>query len=71
MRTHCKFLLVRGTYRGDRSTRVVMTGSPNWVAGSLSKGDESTINIELKAAYDAYLRNWVRIRDHSRQIPNR
>lgn len=71
VRTHCKYVLVRGTYRGDRSTRVVMTGSPNWVAGSLSKGDESTLNIELGSAYNAYLRSWETIRNHSRRIPRR
>jgi hypothetical protein len=35
----------------------------------LRKGDESTLNIELKSAYDAYLANWVRMREHSRKLP--
>ena len=69
VRTHSKFVLVRGNYKGNRKKWVVMTGSPNWVAGSLSKGDESTLNIELKSAYDAYLRNWVKVRKHSRKVP--
>lgn len=69
VRTHSKFVLVRGSYRGFDKKWVVMTGSPNWVHGSLSKGDESTLNIELKSAYDAYLRNWIKIRDHSRRLP--
>lgn len=69
VRTHSKFVLVRGSYEGNNKKWVVMTGSPNWVAGSLSKGDESTLNIELKSAYDAYLANWVKMREHSRKLP--
>jgi hypothetical protein len=69
VRTHSKFVLVRGNYENKRKKWVVMTGSPNWVAGSLSKGDESTLNIELKGAYDAYLNNWVKIRKNSRKLP--
>ena len=69
VRTHSKFVLVRGSYAGKDKAWVVMTGSPNWVAGSLSKGDESTLNIQLKSAYDAYLANWNRIRANSRKLP--
>ena len=69
VRTHSKFVLVRGNYEGNRKKWVVMTGSPNWVAGSLSKGDESTLNIELKGAYGAYLNNWEKIRRNSRKLP--
>ena len=46
-----------------------MTGSPNWVHGSLSKGDESSLNIELKSAYNSYLDNWEKLRKHSRKVP--
>lgn len=69
VRTHSKFVLVRGNYEGNPKKWVVMTGSPNWVAGSLSKGDEVTLNIELKSAYSAYLHNWEKIRVHSRKLP--
>jgi phosphatidylserine/phosphatidylglycerophosphate/cardiolipin synthase-like enzyme len=69
VRTHSKFVLVRGNYKGNPKKWVVMTGSPNWVAGSLSKGDESTLNIELKSAYVAYRNNWEKIRKHSRKVP--
>lgn len=69
VRTHAKYVLVKGTYRGDRSAHVVMTGSQNWVSGSLSLGDETTTNIALKSAYTAYKRNWDNIRSHSRRIP--
>ncbi len=69
VRTHSKYVAVRGNYAGDRKNWIVMTGSPNWVAGSLSKGDESTLNIRLRSAYNAYLRNWETVRRHSRKVP--
>ncbi len=69
VRTHSKYVLVRGSYKRNPRKWVVMTGSPNWVAGSLSKGDESTLNIELKSAYDSYRRSWERVRAHSRKLP--
>jgi len=69
VRTHSKYVAVRGNYAGDRKNWIVMTGSPNWVAGSLSKGDESTLNIRLRSAYKAYLRNWEKVRRHSRKVP--
>jgi len=69
VRTHGKYVLVKGTYAGDRSAHVVMTGSQNWVGGSLSIGDEVTLNIALTSAYNKYIRNWGVIRNHSRRIP--
>lgn len=69
VRTHGKYVLVKGSYRGNRSARVVMTGSQNWVAGSLNKGDEVTLNIALPSAYRKYLFNWELVRQHSRRIP--
>jgi hypothetical protein len=69
VRTHGKYVLVKGTYRGDRHTRIAMTGSQNWVGGSLSRGDEVTVNVKLASAYYKYIRNWGVIRDHSRRIP--
>jgi hypothetical protein len=69
IRTHAKYVLVRGTVGTDRSSFQVWTGSQNWVAGSLSKGDEISLNIATKAAYNSYLGDWVMIRNHSRQIP--
>jgi hypothetical protein len=69
VRTHAKYVLVKGTYGRDHSSWQVMTGSQNWVAGSLSKGDETTLNIALKSAYRDYLHNWNDIRRHSRRLP--
>lgn len=69
VRTHGKYVLIKGRYRGDRHARVVMTGSQNWVGGSLSKGDEVTLNVKLASAYHKYVVNWGVIRKHSRRIP--
>jgi hypothetical protein len=69
IRTHAKYVLVKGRFGADRSAYQVMTGSQNWVAGSLSRGDETTLNISLKSAYRDYVKNWNQIRKHSRRLP--
>ena len=69
VRTHAKYVLVKGRVGRDRRAYRVWTGSQNWVAGSLSRSDETTLNIGLRSAYDAYLKNWDNIRDHSRRLP--
>lgn len=70
VRTHAKYMLVMGTYKKDRSAWLVSTtGSQNWVNGSLSLGDETSVNISLKSAYQAYRADWDRIRAHSRRLP--
>jgi phosphatidylserine/phosphatidylglycerophosphate/cardiolipin synthase-like enzyme len=69
VRTHAKYVAVRGTYGKDRTARLVLTGSQNWVAGSLSRSDETTLNIRRPAAYRQYVRNWKDIRKHSRRLP--
>jgi phosphatidylserine/phosphatidylglycerophosphate/cardiolipin synthase-like enzyme len=69
VRTHAKYVLVKGTYGKNRKAHVVMTGSQNWVAGSLSRSDETTLNIRTRGAYREYLRNWDAIRKHSRRLP--
>ncbi len=69
IRTHAKYVAVKGRIGSDRSAHKVMTGSPNWVAGSLSRGDENTLNIAKKKAYRQYLNNWTTIRKHSRKLP--
>ena len=69
IRTHAKYMLVKGTFGSDRSARFVSTGSQNWVAGSLSRSDENTFNINLASAYSDYIADWNRIRAHSRRQP--
>jgi hypothetical protein len=67
-RTHAKFVLVKGRYNGSKRTYRVMTGSGNWVRGSLVGGDEVSLNIAGKRPYEQYVRAWDRIRNHSRLI---
>lgn len=69
IRTHAKYVLVKGAVGTDLSSYQVWTGSQNWVGGSLTKGDEISLNIATKSAYDSYIADWVMIRNHSRQIP--
>jgi phosphatidylserine/phosphatidylglycerophosphate/cardiolipin synthase-like enzyme len=69
IRTHAKYVLVKGRYGRDRRSWQVMTGSQNWVAGSLSRGDETSLNIALRSAYADYLADWNAIRRHSRRAP--
>lgn len=69
IRTHAKYVIVKGKFGRDRSHHIVMTGSQNWVSGSLSRGDETTLNIELRSAWSDYMRDWTAIRNHSRRLP--
>jgi phosphatidylserine/phosphatidylglycerophosphate/cardiolipin synthase-like enzyme len=69
VRTHAKYVLVKGKVGTNRRAFRVWTGSQNWVAGSLSRSDETTLNIGLRSAYESYLKNWDAIRDHSRRLP--
>lgn len=70
IRTHEKYVLVKGRYGNDASSYQVWTGSQNWVAGSLSRGDELTLNIALQSAYRDYIKNWNTVRNHSRRVPH-
>lgn len=69
IRTHSKYVAIKGTFGGDSSAHMVLTGSQNWVAGSLSRGDESSLNIAKASAYSDYVANWAQIRNHSRRLP--
>ena len=69
VRTHAKYVLVKGTIGKDRTAHAVWTGSQNWVGGSLSISDETTLNIRMKSAYESYRKNWTKIKKHSRRLP--
>lgn len=68
VRTHAKYVLVKGTFGKSRKARVVMTGSQNWVGGMASH-DEAYLRVKLPRAYSAYRSNWSNIRDHSKRYP--
>lgn len=69
VRTHGKYVLVKGTYAGKRKSYQVWTGTGNWVGGSLHLGDENSLNISRKSAYNKYVANWNTVRNHSRHLP--
>jgi hypothetical protein len=69
VRTHAKYVLVKGHYGNQDKDWIVMTGSQNWVAGSLSRSDEITLNIRSRSAYQDYVKDWNDIRRHSRRLP--
>jgi phosphatidylserine/phosphatidylglycerophosphate/cardiolipin synthase-like enzyme len=69
VRVHSKYILIKGRYGKDRKARLVLTGSQNWVAGSLSRGDETTLNISRKKAYREYKKHWKTVKKHSRRLP--
>ena len=68
IRAHTKYVLVKGAFGRDRSAYEVMTGSANWVNGGLDRGDETTLNISLRSAYQQYLANWDDIRRKSVRV---
>ena len=65
LRVHHKYMLINGRYGADRSAWRVHTGSQNWGRGTLRNGDENTLNINSRAAYRQYMRNWNFIARHA------
>ncbi|WP_183094576.1 phospholipase D-like domain-containing protein [Nocardioides stalactiti] len=64
-RTHMKSIAVRGTYGDDRRYAGVWTGTANWSNGSLTRGDENTVNIESRSLWRRYVDYWQVVRNHS------
>ncbi|WP_181690226.1 phospholipase D-like domain-containing protein [Streptomyces sp. NBRC 110611] len=56
---HDKYLLVEGNYYNRPDRRVVWTGSHNWTGNSLRQSDETVLQLEDSAVYDAYARNFA------------
>lgn len=68
LRTHEKYMLINGVYGSNHSAWRVHTGSQNWGRGTLHNGDENTLTIASRAAYQQYLKNWAFVVAHSRVI---
>ena len=64
LRVHTKYMLVNGHYGRDRSSWQVITGSANWVSGSLTGGDEVMLKIASRPAYVRYIANYNDVRQH-------
>jgi phosphatidylserine/phosphatidylglycerophosphate/cardiolipin synthase-like enzyme len=69
---HSKYLQIEGNYYGGPDRKIVWTGSANWSTNSLRQSDETLLQLEDSAVYDAYTANFVAIRDSStiRSIAN-
>jgi hypothetical protein len=64
-RTHMKNIAIRGTYGKNRKYAGVWTGTANWATGSLTKGDENTLNIRSRRLYKEYVARWKVVKSHS------
>lgn len=64
-RTHMKNVAVRGTYGKNRKYAGVWTGTANWATGSLTKGDEVTVNVKSAKLYKQYVARWKTVKAHS------
>ncbi len=68
LRVHTKYMLITGSYGGDTSSWQVLTGSQNWVAQSLTGGDENTLQINSRGAHARYVNNFDFVSARARKI---
>ncbi|MFF0306336.1 phosphatidylserine/phosphatidylglycerophosphate/cardiolipin synthase family protein [Streptosporangium sp. NPDC004379] len=61
-RIHSKYLLVEGSYDGDRDARWVFTGSHNYNETSLRRNDETMLRLNDKTIYRRYVANFDKAR---------
>jgi len=64
-RTHMKNVAVRGTFGKNHKYAGVWTGTANWATGSLTKGDEVTLNVRSANLYRQYVNRWQTVKAHS------
>jgi len=64
-RTHMKNVAVRGTFGKNHKYAGVWTGTANWATGSLTKGDEVTLNVRSASLYRQYVDRWQTVKAHS------
>ncbi|MFI7611493.1 phosphatidylserine/phosphatidylglycerophosphate/cardiolipin synthase family protein [Nonomuraea terrae] len=61
-RIHSKYLLVEGSYDGDRDAHWVFTGSHNYNETSLRRNDETLLRLNDRNVYRQYVANFDRMR---------
>ncbi|MEV4577742.1 phospholipase D-like domain-containing protein [Nonomuraea jabiensis] len=61
-RVHSKYLLIEGSYGGDRDAHRVITGSHNYIETSLRRNDETLLRLNDKSIYRQYVANFERMR---------
>lgn len=65
---HNKYILVNGKYLDDTSSRLTFTGSPNFSVYALRYNNELALKIDEYATYEAFVANFRKTQDNSRDI---
>jgi phosphatidylserine/phosphatidylglycerophosphate/cardiolipin synthase-like enzyme len=60
---HSKYLLIEGTYVGEKDTKWVVTGSHNYSTAALRENDEAMVRIKSNPIHDQYRANFRTARD--------
>jgi len=65
---HSKYLLIDARYNGSTAARrLVFTGSHNWTGAALRENDETMLRVDDRGVFDAFLADWVHVRDAARR----
>ena len=59
---HSKYMLIEGTYAGQKDTKWVFTGSHNYTTSALRENDETLLRIKSAAIHDQFRANFRTIR---------
>jgi phosphatidylserine/phosphatidylglycerophosphate/cardiolipin synthase-like enzyme len=59
---HSKYMLIEGTYAGQKDTKWVMTGSHNYTNAALRENDEALVRIQSAPIHDQYRSNFWALR---------
>lgn len=59
---HSKYMLIEGTYAGQRNTKWVITGSHNYSNAALRENDEAMVRISSATIHDQYRSNFWALR---------
>jgi hypothetical protein len=68
---HTKYVLVNGIYVGDRSTKIVFSGSANWTNTALQYGNETTFSIKDNSVYADYHEQFGVMKSWARNLPKK
>ncbi|MFI6161792.1 phosphatidylserine/phosphatidylglycerophosphate/cardiolipin synthase family protein [Micromonospora haikouensis] len=60
---HSKYMLIEGTYDGQRDTKWAVTGSHNYSNAALRENDEALLRIQSATIHDQYRSNFWNLRD--------
>ena len=59
---HSKYMLIEGTYAGQKDTKWVVTGSHNYTNAALRENDEAMVRIQSAPIHDQYRSNFWALR---------